>query len=315
MRDELSGLGVVLAVADAGSFTRAAAALRVTPSAVSQTIDAVERRLGVRLFQRTTRRVGLTEAGARLVDALRPALGAVRDALDTAESARGRVSGTLRLTVPRLACPLVVEPLLGALLAEHPALRVELSIDDGLVDLVAGGFDAGIRLGEMVERDMIVVPMTGPLRSVIVASPAYLAAHGRPRHPRELVDHACINYRRITRRELYRWELVVDGRDVSFAVDGRLIVNDVDLLVRAAIDGHGLAYVTEPPASAAIADGRLVRVLRPFCPSYPGLHLYYPSRQAPPKLRALVDLIRRRAKAPSAQAAARRGARVARGKA
>lgn len=295
MRDDLSGLTALLVVADKRSFTAAAAELRVTPSAVSQSVRALEDRVGVRLLQRTTRSVGLTEAGARFLARLRPAMEGVHAAFESLDEVRGRPVGTLRLNVPRLACATVIEPILAPFLAAYPELRLDITIDDGLTDIVAKGFDAGIRIGEMLDKDVIAVPLTGDMRTAVVGSPAYFARHGKPRHPRELHAHDCINYRQISSGALYRWEFSEEGRDLTVAVDGRVITNDYDVMLRAALDGLGLAYVMEHSLAEALAAKRLVRVLIPFCPRFPGLHLYYPSRtQTPPKLRALVEFLRAR---------------------
>jgi DNA-binding transcriptional LysR family regulator len=308
MRDDLAGLTTLLAVADKRSFTAAAAELGLTPSAVSQTVSALEQRLGVRLLQRTTRSVGLTEAGERFLAQVRPALASVRSAVESLDAARGRPSGTLRLNVPRLASQWIVEPLLAPFLAAHPDLRLDIAIDDGLANIVDQGFDAGIRLGEMLDRDMVAIRLTGDMRTAIVGSPAYLAAHGAPKHPRDLLRHACINYRRISSGTVYRWELTVKGREVTIAVDGRLVTNDGELMLRAALDGVGLAYLMEHVVADHLASGRLVRVLDRYCPPFPGLFLYYPSRaQLAPKLRALLDFLRDRNGTPSTSARAARG--------
>jgi DNA-binding transcriptional LysR family regulator len=302
MRDDLAGLTTLLAVADKRSFTAAAAELGVTPSAVSQTVSALEQRLGVRLLQRTTRSVGLTEAGERFLARLRPALAGVHAAVESLDEVRGRPSGTLRLNVPRLASQWVVAPLLAPFLAAHPGLRLDIAIDDGFTNIVDAGFDAGIRLGEMLDQDMVAVRLTADMRTAIVASPAYLAANGAPKHPRELLRHACINYRRISSGTAYRWEFTVKGREVTIAVDGRLVTNDGDLMVRAAEDGLGLAYLMETMVADPLASGRLVRVLDRYCPPFPGLFLYYPSRaQLAPKLRALLEFLRDRGPAQSAR--------------
>ncbi|WAS99188.1 LysR family transcriptional regulator [Nannocystis punicea] len=295
MHDDLSGLTALMVVADRRSFTAAAAELGVTPSAVSQSVRALEDRVGVRLLQRTTRSVGLTEAGARFLAQLRPAMHSVRAAFESLDEVRGRPVGTLRLNVPRLASKTVLEPILESFLAAYPELRLDISIDDGLTDIVAGGFDAGIRIGEMLDRDAIAVRLTDDMRMAVVGSPAYFAARGKPKHPRELLAHDCINYRQISSGALYRWEFTDAGRDITLAVEGRVITNDEDLMIRAALDGLGLAYLFEHAIADALAEKRLVRVLTAYCPRFPGLFLYYPSRtQTPPKLRALVDFLRAR---------------------
>jgi DNA-binding transcriptional LysR family regulator len=295
MANELSGLPALIAVADRRSFTAAAAALQVTPSAISQTIRTLEERLGVRLVQRTTRSVGLTEAGEQLVTRLRPALESVHETLDSFTDQRGVPAGTLRLEVPRIAYHRIIRPHLASFLAAHPRIRVELRIDDGFSNIIESGCDAGIRIGEMLERDMIAVKISSDETSAIVGSPAYFAAHGKPKHPRELEQHDCITYRRIRRGDIYRWELTVDGKDIEIAVDGRVVINDGEAMVAAAIDGLGLANVLESTVREHIAARRLVRVLAKYCPPFPGLFLYYPSRaQLAPKLAAFIAFLTKR---------------------
>ncbi|MFT3769773.1 MAG: LysR family transcriptional regulator [Minicystis sp.] len=300
--DDLAGLSTLLVVADKRSFTAAAAALQVTPSAVSQTISALERRLGVRLLQRTTRSVGLTEAGERFLSRLRPAMADVRASFEALDELRDRPAGTLRLNIPHLAGRDVIEPVLPRFLAMYPDIRVEITLDDRLVDIVAGGFDAGIRIGEMLDREMIAVRVGPDVRMAVVGSPAYFAARGKPRHPRDLLAHACINYRRITGGDVYRWEFTENDKDFEIAVDGPLVCNDSDMSVRAALAGIGIAYVFPTAVERELAEKRLVRVLEPFCTPFPGYFLYYPSRaHVPKKLAALVEFLkyppaRRRAK-------------------
>lgn len=296
---DLSGLTALLVVAEKRSFTAAAAELRVTPSAVSQSVRALEERVGVRLLQRTTRSVGLTEAGERFVGQLRPAMAGVEAAFEALDQVRGRPTGTLRLNVPRVASRWVLEPILAPFLAAHPEIRLEITTDDGFADIVAQGFDAGVRIGEMLDKDVVAVRLTGDMRSAVVGSPAYFAAHPKPKHPRELLEHECINYRRVSSGAVYRWEFTEKGRDISLAVEGRLVTNEYDVMVRAALDGVGLAYLLENSVTEALAEKRLVRVLTSYCPPFPGLFLYYPSRtQVAPKLRALVDFLRARRRGP-----------------
>ncbi|NUP13198.1 MAG: LysR family transcriptional regulator [Polyangiaceae bacterium] len=295
MRDDLSGLTTLLVVADKRSFTAAAAELGMTTSAVSQNVSALERRVGVRLLQRTTRSVGLTEAGARFVAQLRPAMESVHAAFDSLDEARGQPMGTLRLNLSRLASRTVLQPILAAFLQAHPGLRIDIDIDDGLSSLVDKGFDAGIRLGEHLEKDMVALRLSTEMRAAVVASPAYFAERGKPKHPRDLHQHDCINYRQISSNNLYRWEFTDRNRDLSIAVQGRVICNDEEIMLRAALDGLGLAYMMESSVTTQLADKSLVRVLTPYCPRFPGLYLYYASSaQQPPKLRALVDFLRAR---------------------
>jgi DNA-binding transcriptional LysR family regulator len=291
MRDELSGLTVLMAVANRRSFTGAAAELRVSASAVSQAIAALEERVGVRLLQRTTRSVSLTEAGARFVARVAPALEGVRDAYRSLESLRDRPAGLLRVRTLRVGYALVLQPRLAAFLAAFPDIRLEVSFEEG-VDLVSAGFDAGIHLGETIGRDMIAVRVSEDQRIAVVGSPAYFAKHPRPKHPRDLHAHDCINYRNPD-GSIYRWELTDRGKEIEIAVDGRLAMNDRELMVTPALEGVGLAYVAESRVREHLAHKRLVRVLEAYCPPFPGLFLYYPSRaQIAPKLVALVEHLR-----------------------
>ncbi len=293
--DQLTGLVAFLSVAERRSFTAAGAELGVTPSAISQRIRKLEERLGVRLLQRTPRSVSVTEAGQRFLERVRPAIADVGAAIEELGELSGRPVGTLRLNVPRIVADMVVQPLLAAFLARHPELRVEIIVDDAFVDLVERGFDAGIRLGEMLDKEMVGVRVSGDLRIAIVGSPSYLSARGTPRHPRDLHGHECIRYRQVTSGTIYKWELDEAGKAIDIEVDGRVIVNDGGMMVRAALDGLGLAYVMEDYVREELASGRLVRVLEAFCAPFPGFFLYYPSRsQVPLKLKVLVDFLRER---------------------
>jgi DNA-binding transcriptional LysR family regulator len=293
MRDDLSGLTALLAVADKRSFTAAAAELRVTPSAVSQTVRALEERVGVRLLQRTTRSVGLTEAGARFIARLQPAMDGVREAFESLGELRDRPAGLLRLTVPRMGYEQILAPKLPAFLAAYPDIDLDVSIDDAFDDIVEKGYDAGIRIGEMVEREMIAVRVSGDVRMAVVGAPSYFAAKGKPKHPRDLHAHDCINYRRRTLGVVYNWEFTENGKDFEMAVNGRMLLNDGELMVKAALDGLGLAYVLESAIREPLADKRLVRVLDAFCVPFPGFFLYYPSRaHVAPKLQALVGFLK-----------------------
>lgn len=293
---DLAGIGAFLAVAEKRSFTAAAAELRVTPSAVSQTVRALEERVGVRLLQRTTRSVGLTEAGTRFLERVRPAMRAVDAAFESLDEVRGRPAGTLRLNVPRVGYRAVLQPMLADFMAAYPELRVEIVLEDRLVDIVKEGFDAGIRIGETLDQEVVGVPISGPLRMAVVGSPAYFAKRGKPKHPRDLLAHDCVNYRRMSTGAIPDWEFDDEGREIEIAVDGRIVTNDADAMVHAAIAGLGLAHVFDDEVADAIADKRLVRVLERFCPRFPGYFLYYPSRtQVPAKLTALVETLRRRA--------------------
>ena len=301
MRDDLPGLRALLCVARKRSVTAAAAELRVTPSAVSQTVRGLEERLGVRLLARTTRNVGLTEEGARFVAQLGPALEQIDEAVESLGEMRARPSGLLRLTMLRTGYTDVLRPMLRRFLDEHPDIRVEISLDEALSNVVAEGFDAGIRLGHTLEREMIAVRASVDQRLVVVGSPAYLAARGKPAHPNDLHAHDCINLRKITRGTVDRWRFVDHGKELEIAVDGHIVTNDGAVLVDAALDGVGLAYVFESMVREHVTEKRLVRVLDKYCPRIPGYFLYYPSRaHLAPKLKALVDFLRRsRVKMPS----------------
>jgi DNA-binding transcriptional LysR family regulator len=310
MRDDLSGLRALLCVAEKRGFRAAAAELRLTPSAVSQAVRALEERVGVQLLQRTTRSVGLTEAGERFVAQVRPAMDSIAEALEGLAELRDRPAGNLRLTVPRVGHAEVLRPRIAAFLASYPDIRVDVRADDALADIVADGFDAGLRIGETVEHEMVAVRVSADQRVAVVGSPAYFAARGRPQHPRDLGSHDCINLRLPTSGVTYRWEFSDGGKELEVAVNGRLTVDDAQALVDAAADGIGLAYVFENMAREPLAAKRLVRVLDEFCPPFPGYFLYYPNRaHLAPKLRAFVDFMRHRQNGSSARVAAKTRAR------
>jgi DNA-binding transcriptional LysR family regulator len=297
MRDHYA-LRAFRAIAEYGSFTRAAAALDVTPSALSQTMQQLESELGTRLLQRTTRRVGLTEAGQEMLHRIAPALNELDLALDAIRQHGDRPRGTIRITVPSVGARSIVEPMLGEFMARWPDVQLDVRVEDGLTDLVAEGLDAGIRLGERLQRDMVAIPIGGPLRAVVAGSPAYFKKYGRPKTPKDLQQHNCIKHRLASSGAIYRWEFAhrsgaQKGRWFEIAVDGSLTVNDVPLAVRAAEDGIGLTCVLETSARASLDAGRLESVLEPWLPPFDGFYLYYPSRfQVPPKLRVFIDFIR-----------------------
>ena len=295
MRDTSdSALRAFRLIAEHGTFTRAAGVLGVTPSALSQTLRQLEERLGVRLLQRTTRRVGLTEAGAELLARITPAIGAIDAALEDVRQRGGEPAGILRLTVPQIVTRALLHPMLKAFLDAYPRITLDLRVENSLADLVGQSLDAGIRLGELLERDMIAVPLGGKLRSVVIGSPAYFSHHGRPQHPRDLARHNCVRFR-FDSGTIYRWEFAKAGRWFETAVDGNLIVNDNDAAQQAALDGLALHYSVEPLVRGALADGRLESVLDAFLPPFEGFYLYYPSRlQMPPKLRVFIDFLRAR---------------------
>ncbi|WP_020656822.1 LysR family transcriptional regulator [Massilia niastensis] len=285
-------LNLFLCIARHRSFTRAAVEMNVSPSALSHALRTLEERLGLRLFNRTTRSVALTAAGERLYARLAPAFQDIADALEDLNSFRGKPSGLLRLSAGRIAARMVLLPVVARFLRAYPEMRVEIDDNDALVDIVAGGFDAGVRLGERLEADMVAVPVGPPMRSIVVASPELLARIPAPRSPQDLTTLPCIRHR-FPSGALYRWEFERAGVEVETEIDGPLMLGDVGLMVDAALAGAGLAYVFEMQVAEHLAAGRLVQLLADWCPSYPGMHLYYPSRrQMPATLKAFVDFIR-----------------------
>ncbi|GJE73909.1 LysR family transcriptional regulator [Methylorubrum suomiense] len=291
-RGTLDDLAAFAAVARSRSFTRAAAELGVSASALSHAMRALETRLGVRLLARTTRSVAPTPAGERLLRSLDPALAEVARGLAALADWRGAPSGTLRLTTFAYAARTILEPALPGFLLDHPDVSVEVIVDDRPVDIVAAGFDAGIRFGETVERDMVAVRVGPDLRTVVVGTPAYFARLPPPATPADLEAHCCVNYRLLGGGGLLPWEFAGEGREWRVRASGQLIVNDGALAGAAVRAGAGLGYMLEGEVADDLAAGRLVQVLDPWCPPFPGCHLYYPSRQVTPALRALVEALR-----------------------
>jgi DNA-binding transcriptional LysR family regulator len=290
--EDLNVLSAFAVVADERSFTRAARKLGVSPSALSHAIRGLEERLGIRLLARTTRSVAPTEAGDQLLARLKPALNDVRDALDGLARLRERPAGRVRIVVSPLAGAMVLAPKLGEFVRTYPDVMLDVTTAADRVDLVAGRFDAGIQLGEYVERDMIAVRVSRDQRAAIVGSPQYLAAHGTPDSPRELTRHRCVNFRRGD-LGLYKWEFEKDSQSLSVAVEGSVVVDTVELLLAAAVDGAGLAFAFEQHVTPLLADGRLVRVLDDWCAPFPGYFLYYASRRQQSRaLAALIDTLR-----------------------
>ena len=289
---DFAELRAFAAVVRHGSFTRAAAHLGVSPSALSQSIRALEDRLGQRLLNRTTRSVAPSAAGQVLAERLLPVLDDLDGVVDAAFSAGGEVSGPLRLDVVRVAMPYLAR-LVPGFLARYPRVRLEVASNDALVDIVALGFDAGIRLAERLEGDMIAVPFGGELRMICVAAPDYLARRAAPLHPRDLADHACMVTLTPSTGTPYRWEFEKDGEALRIAVDGPLISRDTDLRVAATVAGAGIGFFFEDEVQDLVAAGRLVQVLEDWTPAFPGAYLYFPSRRNPaPPLRAFVDYVR-----------------------
>lgn len=292
-RGELNDLLAFAAVAEARSFTRAAAKLGMSPSALSHAMRGLEERLGVRLLARTTRSVAPTEAGDRLLRSLGPALTEIEAGLEALAEWRANLSGTVRITTFSYAAHTVLAPKLPGFLLAHPDIRVEVNIEDGLTDIVSAGFDAGIRFGESVEKDMIAVRVGPDLRTVVVGTPSYFQRHPPPQVPGDLVDHACIGYRLASSGGLLPWEFEDEGRDIAVRTSGPLIVNDGVLAAAAVRAGAGLGYMMEHEVADDIASGRLVQVMARWCPTFPGCHIYHPSRrQSPPALKALISALR-----------------------
>jgi DNA-binding transcriptional LysR family regulator len=275
------------------SFGRAATELDVTPTAISKTVKQLESQLGVRLFNRTTRSVGLIEPGAQLIGMLRPALEQIRQSVGSVSGAFGRPYGTLRINTSYVAHACLIAANLPTFLQRYPEVQLEISLDNTLTDIVAGGFDAGIRLGHALHRDMVAVPL-GPLqRRVVLASPAYLAVHPAPRKPEDLLNHDCIRQRLSGRARFFEWAFRVKQRSVLIDVSGRLVLDEMRSVVDAAHRGCGLAYVFEQFAAVELGTGALVPVLEKFSPPSEAFHLYYPARtMMPGKLRAFLDFMR-----------------------
>lgn len=292
-REDLNALSAFVAVAEAHSFTKAAARLGISPSALSHAMRGLEERLGVRLLARTTRSVAPTEAGERLLTVVLPHLQGIESELSALNLLRDIPAGTIRLTASEHAAYTVIYPVLARLAADYPEIKIEVNVDNMLADLVAGRFDAGIRLGEQVERDMVAVRIAPDMRMAIVGTPAYFERHPRPETPQDLTQHECIGIRLPTHGGLLPWEFDKDGRSVTVRVEGQLIFNTMSLALRAVLDGLGLGYCLDDMAAEAIADGRLIRVLEDWCEPFPGYHIYYPSRrQLSPALRLLIDALR-----------------------
>ncbi len=287
-------LDAVVAVARHRNFRAAAIELGLSRSALSQAVAGLEQRLGVRLFNRTTRSVSLTEAGARFVAGVAPALGEIRDAMEAANSSRATPAGLLRLNAAPSAARLLLNSLIFEYLRRYPEMKVDIVAEARLIDIVVDGFDAGVRLAEHAPQDMIAIPFGPEMRMVVVCAPAYLEGRARPQTPQDLAAHACIRMR-LPNGVLYRWEFEHHGESLVVDVDGPLTLDDGPMLLDAALAGAGFAYLTEAFIGKELADGRLVRVLEDWTPPFPGLCLYYPGRRhVPAGLRALIDLIQER---------------------
>ncbi|MDX8467621.1 LysR family transcriptional regulator [Mesorhizobium sp. VK23B] len=292
---EFTELKAFAAIVEEGSFVRAAARLRVSPPALSQTIRQLEARVGVRLLNRTTRSVSPTVAGETLFRRLGVAFGELEDAVAEVQAARDRPAGSLRINVPRVAAMRFVAPALGDFQRAYPEVALAVIVDDMLTDIVEGRFDAGIRLGERLEKDMVAVKLSDDLKMAAVAAPAYLKGRAVPRHPQDLQQHRCINFQWPGGGNIYRWEFSRGKRSLEIAVKGSLTVNDTELMLSAALDGAGVAYMIDYQVQPWIEKGRLIRFLEAWSPSFPGFYLYHPSRRlVPPALRAFIDFVRSR---------------------
>lgn len=293
---QFDGLMAFWKVAEHRGFTAAAAELEVSPSALSQSIRQLEARLGVRLLHRSTRSVSLTEAGQAYLARVGPALGQVIEAGEEINTLQGRPAGTLRLNSARIATAMVLQPLLVGFLAEHPQVQIELTNDEGFVDIVEQGFDAGVRMGESLARDMVAIPLGGPVTVAVVASKDYLRQHPAPVHPDDLAQHNCVRFRFASTGAIYKWEFQLDSRIVEYEARGNLTITDSLFNLEAALEGVGLAYTFESLAQPYLQAGRLQRVLQAYSPTFPGFYLYYPSRHdQPSKLKAFIDYVRQRA--------------------
>lgn len=299
MKPDLTAVAVFVLVAEARSFRLAADRLGVTRSAVSQTIRQLEEDLGVSLLSRTTRSVAVTEAGERLRRAVAPALAEIGAAIEATASLGGSPRGRLRLAVSSIAERFLAGPFLAAFAAACPEIQLDITVTDEEFDIVAEGYDAGVRLGEVIEQDMIAVPIAGEERQIIVCSPAYRDRHGAPAHPRELSAHRCIGWRPAPQSAPYRWEFVEDGAEFSVAVAPEITTNDMALMIKLAVAGAGITCGMAESFRAQLERGELVQVLAAFCPPFPGFYLYYPSRRnLAPKLAALVEHVRRQRHLP-----------------
>src|SRR5579872_2598677 len=294
-REELVDLNAFVAVATERSFTRAAAKLATSQSALSHTLRRLEARLGVRLLTRTTRQVAVTQAGERLLRTLTPAFDTISAELTSLRDQSAKPSGTIRITTSEHAAHSILWPALDRLLPDYPDINVEASIESGFTDIVAERFDAGIRLGESIAKDMIAVRIGPDVRMTVVGAPSYFEKHKKPRTPQDLAEHKCINLRLPSAGGMYAWEFAKAGRELRVRVEGQFASNNVQMILHAAVAGHGLACMVEDQAAALVADGSLIRVLQDWCPPFAGYHLYYPSRrQATAAFTLLVEALRHR---------------------
>jgi DNA-binding transcriptional LysR family regulator len=292
MRDELSVLSAFLTVAEERSFTRAAKKLNISTSGVSHAIRRLEEQIGVRLLTRTTRSVSPTDAGEQLLAHLRPALADIKGTLTNLSGLQSKPVGRVRLLCPRLAAQAVLAPKIGRFALDYPDVELDITTDDSRLDLASAGFDAGIQFGEYIAQDMVAVRVSPDLIPAIVASPAYFESHPKPTVPRDVLQHRCIGFRHRGESK-YRWEFDKGDQSLAISVSGSLLLDDLDLVIQAALDGAGLAWVAEDRVTRHLATGALVRVLEDWCPPFPGFFLYYPSRkQQPAALAAVIGALR-----------------------
>jgi DNA-binding transcriptional LysR family regulator len=291
-RDNLNELAAFAVVAEERSFTRAAIRLGVSTSALSHSMSGLEKRLGLQLLARSTRSVAPTYAGEQVLSRLRPALDEIKAAVSKAGELRDRPAGRVRLVMSRLAGKMVLGPKLPEFARRYPEVQLDITTVDGPIDLIAGGYDAGIHVGEFIDRDMIAVRVSRDQRPAIVGSPAYFKLHPPPATPRDLREHLCIAFR-IGTSGIYRWGLEKGRQKVSVSVKGPLVLDDLEMMIKAALDGVGLAFTFEEDVAGLVGKGRLIRVLDEWCPPFPGFFLYYPSRKnQPAALKALADTLR-----------------------
>ena len=292
-RENFNDLAAFVAVARERSFTKAAAKLAVSQSALSQTIRSLETRLGVRLLTRTTRSIAPTAAGERLLQSIAPRFEEIESALATLNELRDKPAGTIRITAGEHPALTVLQPALAKFLPQYPDIKVEIIVDYGLTDIVAEGYDAGVRLGEQVAKDMIAVRIGPDIRMAVVGAPSYFERYPVPEVPQDLTTHNCINIRLPTYGGLFPWDLEQNGRELNVRVEGQLIFNNIGLWLASALQGLGLAYMPEDQVLPYLAEGRLIRVLEDWCPPFPGYHLYYPSRRhSSPAFSLLLDALR-----------------------
>lgn len=291
--ENFNDLAAFVAVARHGSFTKAARQMGVSQSALSHTISALEKRLGIRLLTRTTRSVSPTEAGARLLQTAAPRLEEIVQELASLSELRDRPAGTIRITAAEHAANHVLWPRLAPVMHDYPDVKIDINVDYGMTNIVSQRFDAGVRLGDQVEKDMIAVRISPDLRMAVVGTPEYLARRGKPQVPQDLQQHSCINLRLPTHDNLLVWEFEKNGAPLNVRVDGQWVFNNTSSRLRAALAGYGLAYVPEDMAEEHLKEGTLLRVLTEWCPYFPGYHLYYPSRrQSSLAFRLVVDALR-----------------------